>query len=173
MAIRIGKLGRLMMIAASSATVMGGCISAPTNGDSSSAARRQFPLDKLEKSTVELGGATIDIWLADTAEKQTEGLMFVSDEEIAENQGMLFVFSDERLRSFWMKNTIISLDIAFARADGEIVAMHTMPPLTVRGFPSIEPAMFALELEAGTLARLGVSVGDRITIPDSIFKQPD
>ncbi|RMF83278.1 MAG: DUF192 domain-containing protein, partial [Planctomycetota bacterium] len=131
---RIARLAAATLLA-----ISGGCISPPLDGDSSSAARRQFPLDSLAKSTVTLGGETFEVWLADTPAKQSEGLMFVSDDEIADNQGMLFVFQDERLRSFWMKNTIISLDIAFARADGEIVAIHTMPPLTLRGFPSIEP----------------------------------
>jgi uncharacterized membrane protein (UPF0127 family) len=84
---------------------------------------------------------------------------------------MLFVFPDERLRGFWMKNTITSLDIAFARMDGTIVAIHTMPPLTLETFPSFEPAMFALEVKAGTFAALGIQEGDKLVIPDEVFKQ--
>lgn len=96
--------------------------------------------------------------------------MHVAADEIADDQGMLFVFPDERLRGFWMKNTITSLDIAFARFDGTVVAIHTMPPLTLRSFPSYEPAMFALEVKAGTFARIGLKEGDKLEIPASIFK---
>jgi len=69
-----------------------------------------------------------------------------------------------------MRNTITALDIAFARRDGTIVAIHTMPPLTLRTFSSFEPAMFALEVKAGTFERLGVVEGDVMVIPDSVFK---
>ena len=96
--------------------------------------------------------------------------MHVAADEIAPDEGMLFVFPDEQVRSFWMKDTIISLDIAFARADGTIVATHAMPPLTLRSFGSVEPAMFALEMAAGSFDRLGIAPGDQIDIPDSIFK---
>ncbi len=150
--------------------LLSGCIGTPGMSSSdSSDPLRTFPLDTLETTTVTLGGRAIEAWLADTDEKQTEGLMFVTSEELGE-RGMLFVFSDERLRGFWMRNTVTSLDIAYARMDGTIVATHTMPPLTLRTFSSIEPAMFALEVRAGLLAELGVEAGDRLTIPDSVFK---
>lgn len=147
---------------------LGGCVGTPTENDSS--ARRGFPLDALPTTTVSIKANTFRVWLARTSDEQAEGLMFVTENDIADDQGMLFVFSDERLRAFWMKNTIISLDIAFARMDGTIVATHTMPPLTLRNFSSIEPAMFALELKSGTLARLGIDAGDRLEIPDRVFK---
>lgn len=131
---------------------------------------RQFPLDTLQTSQVQVKGNTFRTWLALTPDQQTEGLMHVSESEIADDQGMLFVFPDEQIRGFWMKNTIIPLDIAFARMDGTIVAIHTMPPLTLRTFSSIEPAMFALEVKAGTFARLGIVEGDVLRIPDDVFK---
>lgn len=147
-----------------------GCVGNPAMSSAdSSDALRDFPLSSLETATVTLKGQAIQAWLADTDEKQTEGLMFVTSEELGE-RGMLFVFSDERLRGFWMRNTVTSLDIAYARMDGTIVATHTMPPLTLRTFSSVEPAMFALEVRAGLLAELGVEAGDRLTIPDSVFK---
>jgi uncharacterized membrane protein (UPF0127 family) len=148
--------------------VLSGCISAPTDGPDSS--RRKFPLKELETTTVTIGENAFRVWLATTQEQRREGLMFVSDEEIADDQGMLFVFQREQYLSFWMRNTFISLDIAFARADGTIVTIHTMPPLTLRTFPSIEPAMFALEVKAGTFERLNIREGDRIEIPESVFK---
>lgn len=159
-----------------------GCVGDVTSGGGSSAQRR-FPLNTLKTSTLTISPApapgqsardlpshTFRIWLATTSDQQQEGLMYVPIEDIPDDQGMLFVFSDERVRGFWMKNTITSLDIAFARADGTIVAVHTMPPLTLQTFSSIEPAMFALEVKAGTFARLGIREGDRMNIPDDVFR---
>ena len=96
--------------------------------------------------------------------------MHVPAKEIDDDQGMLFVFSDERLRGFWMRNTITPLDIAYARMDGTIVKIWQMPVLTLHTFSSIEPAMFALEVKQGTFERLNVQEGDIISIPDDAFK---
>jgi uncharacterized membrane protein (UPF0127 family) len=136
-------------------------------------ARRRFPLDSLPTSTVQIHGQTVRVWLVRTPDQQQEGLMHVPAEEIADDQGMLFVFPDEDLRFFWMKNTITSLDIAYARADGLVVSTWTMPPLTLQSFPSIEPALFVLEMKAGAFARLGLRRGDTIAIPPEVFQDSD
>jgi uncharacterized membrane protein (UPF0127 family) len=99
-----------------------------------------------------------------------EGLMYVRPAEMADDQGMLFVFRDERVRGFWMKNTITPLDIAFARYNGEIVKIQHMPALTLDTFSSVEPAMFALEMKQGTFARLGIAEGDVMVVPDSALQ---
>jgi uncharacterized membrane protein (UPF0127 family) len=110
------------------------------------------------------------VWVANGPDEREEGLMWASADEIADDQGMLFVFPDEAYRGFWMKNTITPLDIAFARMNGAIVAIHTMPPLTLQTFPSLEPAMFALEMKAGSFERLGIKVGDHLDAPLDVFK---
>jgi uncharacterized membrane protein (UPF0127 family) len=140
-----------------------------TSGRASDA-RRRFPLDQLPTATITAKGQMIRVWLAATQERQTEGLMHVPAEEIADDQGMLFVFPDEDYRGFWMLNTVTPLDIAYARSDGTIVKTWQMPALTLQTFPSIEPAMFALEMKAGAFARLGIKDGDRLIIPDDVFK---
>jgi uncharacterized membrane protein (UPF0127 family) len=163
-----------------------GCVGAPSTGAAAppSATQRDFPLDRLKTSTITIEGPAapgqdasqtarrgpIRVWLALSSEQHQEGLMYVPADEIADDQGMLFVFPDERMRGFWMKNTITGLDIAFARMDGTIVAIHTMPPLTLETFSSFEPAMFALEVKAGTFSKLGVVEGDKLAIPDEVFK---
>ena len=149
-----------------------GCIGSPTGdaGSGTSSARRQFPLETLPTSTVVIKEHTFRVWLALDADRREEGMMFVPENEIADDQGMLFVFPDERYLGFWMKNTITPLDIAYVRIDGTIVATHTMPILTLRTYPSYEPAMFALEVKAGTFERLGIKTGDRLDIPEDVFK---
>jgi uncharacterized protein len=148
-----------------------GCIGSTGGGaGEGSSARRRFPLSTLSTSAVTVKEQTFRVWLAQTADQREEGLMWVPENEIADDQGMLFVFPDERYLGFWMKNTITPLDIAFARFDGTIVATHTMPILTLDTFPSYEPAMFALEVKAGTFAKLGIQAGDRLAIPADVFK---
>jgi uncharacterized membrane protein (UPF0127 family) len=149
-----------------------GCVGSPagTGDDQGSASRRQFPLETLPTSAVSIEDHTFRVWLTLDAERREEGLMFVPENEIADDQGMLFVFPDEQYLGFWMKNTITPLDIAYARTDGTIVTIHTMPILTLQTYPSFEPAIFALEVKAGTFQRLGIAEGDRIDIPDDVFK---
>jgi uncharacterized protein len=128
-----------------------------------------------QTSKMSLKGHEFAIWLALTDEQQQKGLMFVSEAEMQPTsegleRGMLFVFGREQPRSFWMRNTIIPLDIAFMRSDGQIVKTHTMPPLTTQLFPSVEPARYALEVNAGVFQRLGITEGDVAEIPDSLLK---
>jgi len=149
-----------------------GCIgsSGDAGGQASSAARRKFPLDSLPTAVIRVHDRPITVWLAVTPDTREEGLMWVPPEALPDDRGMLFVFPDEELLSFWMKDTITPLDIAFARMNGEVVTVHTMPPLTLQTFPSYEPAMFALEMRAGVFAKIGLKAGDRLDIPDSVFK---
>lgn len=150
--------------------LLGDCSGGSSGNASLPSAQRRFPLKTLPTADVSLKGTTIKAWLATTPDQREEGLMFISDSEITVGQGMLFVFPNERDLAFWMKNTLIPLDIAFARADGTIVAVHTMPPLTLESFPSFEPAMFALELKSGVLGRIGAAVGDKLIVPAEVLK---
>jgi uncharacterized membrane protein (UPF0127 family) len=170
-----------------------GCVRSPGGGESTmptttsassptsrraSDARRDYPLDSLPTAFITIDGHIFRVWLAKEgapvrrgAQRTIveEGLMFVPPEEIADDQGMLFVFTDESIRGFWMRNTVTPLDIAFARMNGTIVKIWQMPPQTLRTFSSIEPAMFALEVKQGTFARLGIKEGDRIDIPPEVL----
>lgn len=133
-------------------------------------ALRKFPLESLSTSAVTINDNTFRVWLAVSSDQTQEGLMYVSQDRIADDQGMLFVFDRDDFRAFWMKNTITPLDIAFIRSDGTIVKIHTMPRLTLQTFPSLTPARFALEVKAGTFGQLGIREGDRVDIPADVFK---
>ena len=77
----------------------------------------------------------INAYLADTPAKRAQGLMHVTD--LSENAGMLFVFSQPRQVSMWMKNTVISLDILFLNPNGMIVKIHkNAQPLSLASIPS-------------------------------------
>jgi len=116
--------------------------------------------------SVELGGKTFTVEIADTSEKQALGLMF--RDSMPDDQGMLFIFPIEAPRSFWMKNTRIPLDIMYFDKDYRLVSISAdTPPCRVSrcpSFPSIAPAQYVLELNAGKAAELGVGLGDRLTV---------
>jgi uncharacterized membrane protein (UPF0127 family) len=116
--------------------------------------------------SVELGGKSFAVEIADTREKQALGLMF--RDEMPADKGMLFIFPSEAPRSFWMKNTRIPLDIMYFDKDLNMVSISadTQPCRVSRcpSYPSIAPAKYVLELNAGTASELGVGPGDRLTI---------
>lgn len=102
-----------------------------------------------------------DIYLAISREQQMRGLMYVRD--LPETTGMLFVYRGNGPRSMWMRNTYISLDIAFARDDGSIIniARDTVP-LSEESIAADEPATYVLELNAGVTAALSIEPGARL-----------
>ncbi|MDX2199790.1 MAG: DUF192 domain-containing protein [Phycisphaerae bacterium] len=157
---------------------LAGCVgnpppsSAPSGSGRASDASRRFPLDSLATGQILHEGKPIRVWLARSPQEQSEGLMFVPTDEIADDQGMLFIFPMEQQLGFWMLNTIAPLDIAYTRLDGTIVSTYQMPPRTLQTFPSIEPAIFALEMKQGAFARLGIEPGDRLEIPQSLLRAP-
>jgi uncharacterized membrane protein (UPF0127 family) len=102
-----------------------------------------------------------DIYLAISAPQQRRGLMFVR--KMPETTGMLFVYEDTDYHSMWMKNTYISLDLVFAKKDGNISSIiHEALPLSLTSRASIEPVNFVLELNAGTARRLNIGNKSRI-----------
>ena len=107
-------------------------------------------------------GFTVEV--ANTAEEQARGLMF--RKELAPDKGMLFPFARERMASFWMKNTIIPLDIIFIRSDGSIesIAANTTP-YSLDSVESSEPVAAVLELAGGRAAELAIKPGDMVEWP--------
>jgi uncharacterized membrane protein (UPF0127 family) len=124
--------------------------------DSLSAVELQ-PLEIVSKAGVH----TFAVEMAVTPEDQARGLMF--RRELPEGQGMLFDFQREQPATFWMKNTYVSLDMIFIRADGRIlrIAENTVP-LSEALVPSGGPVRAVLEVVAGTARKLGIAPGDRV-----------
>jgi len=100
--------------------------------------------------------------VADTTQQRTKGLM--SRTSLPWDQGMLFVFDSEQPLSFWMKDTLIPLDIAFADASGVIFQIDSMEPQTLTAHPSSRPAKYALEVNRGWFASSRVKIGDKIAV---------
>ena len=109
---------------------------------------------------------TIAAEIADTPEAREQGLM--ERKGLAENEGMIFIFPDERQMTFWMKNTLIPLDVLFFDKNGNFLSSQTMQPCTgdpCNLYPSGKPAKYALELAAGFVTMKGVGLGWRLVLP--------
>lgn len=106
----------------------------------------------------------VEVEIADDDNERQRGLM--GRTELAENAGMLFVYEAEQPRSFWMKDTLIPLSIAYIAAEGWIVDIQDMQPLDETSYPSAEPARYALEVNQGFFRERGIQVGDRLDLPE-------
>ena len=138
---------------------VGFLLSAQTSEDSS--LESAFGADRLIISADEHACYLFDVYVASTREQQMRGLMHVR--ELSEFMGMIFIYRRADIRSMWMRNTYIPLDMLFIRGDGTIssVAANTVP-LSLESVASIEPVNFVLELNAGVAAKLGIGTESRI-----------
>ncbi len=99
--------------------------------------------------------------VARTPEEQATGLM--NRQALAPDRGMIFPYVPPRDASFWMKNTLIPLDIIFVRSDGTIARIEPQTvPLSLEPVPSLEPVGAVLEIPGGRAAELGIQPGDRV-----------
>lgn len=105
-----------------------------------------------------------NVEIADDAAEQRKGMMFRLS--MPDDGGMLFLFPDDAIRSFWMKDTLIPLDVLFIRADGEIAHIHAMArPQDHATITYNMPVRAVLELKGGMAGALGIQAGDRIVHP--------
>lgn len=117
--------------------------------------------------SVELRGSRFVVEIADDDRERERGLMFRTS--LAPDAGMLFLFDDEEPRAFWMKNCKIALDILYFDSKLKLVGQALeVPPCSLGdrcpGYPSGAPAQYVLEVNPGTARRLGVQLGDVLTV---------
>jgi len=134
----------------------GACLAAPARTSASHA--------------LHLHGHTFRVELATNDAQRELGLMHRTS--LAADRGMLFVFPYDAPQSFWMKNTLIPLDILFFDKDRNLVSMQLdVPPCKADPcptYPSGKPAKYVLELAAGTVAQLGITTGDTFSVDGKI-----
>lgn len=103
----------------------------------------------------------LDIEIADDEASIEVGMMY--RQSMKDSQGMLFIFDKEAPRSFWMRNTYISLDLIFIDAAQKIVTIHRdAKPMSDVSMPSSRDAQYVLEVNGGFCAKYGVAEGDYI-----------
>lgn len=99
--------------------------------------------------------------VARTAQEQARGLMFRT--EMGPNEGMLFPYEQPRVLSFWMKNTVLSLDLIFIGPDRRVINVAANAvPYSEQSIVSAAPAIATLELNAGRAAELGIVAGAQV-----------
>ena len=160
---------RLRLLAAGAlVALLSGCGAEPTSAVAAppaapGVAPSGLPLVPLRIRT---GGRTHEftVEVARTEDEQARGLMF--RESLAPDAGMIFPFSPPRPASFWMKNTLIPLDIIFVRTDGTIehIAANTIP-YSLDPVASYGVVGAVLEIAGGRAAQLGLKEGDRVSWP--------
>lgn len=122
------------------------------------------PPGKLPTTTMAVGSKQYTVEIAATDSARERGLM--RRDSMPENWGMIFVFKEPQMQSFWMKNTRIPLDIIYLDADGKVVSVHQMKPFDESPVNSKGPAKYAIELNVGQAALAGVKEGDVMVVPD-------
>jgi len=147
--------------------MMAGCDSSPSEKPTTTDQKRNLGPQFVKEGELSIISGTgdtirtIDIEIADIESERTIGLMH--RRSMPDTQGMLFIFDEEEQRSFWMRNTLIGLDIIYIRANGEIesIAKYTVP-MSERSVPSKGPATYVLEVIEGFCDRYNVKEGDKV-----------
>lgn len=113
------------------------------------------------------GPVKVNIEFAKTPEEWQKGLM--NRPSLPKDSGMLFVFSDEETRSFWMKDTLISLDVIFISSKGRVNEMTTLNPCQeteiCQPYNSKTPAQYVLEINAGAAEKWRIMESDLLELP--------
>lgn len=136
--------------------VIAGCIVASVPAEAASFQ----PLEIVTKNGVQV----FSVEMATTEKEKETGLMY--RKELADGKGMLFDFNPEQEVSMWMKNTYVSLDMIFIRADGRILRIaENTEPMSTKIISSRGPARAVLEVVAGTAQKYGIRPGDRVGHP--------
>jgi uncharacterized protein len=122
-------------------------------------------------SWVELRGERYVVEVADDPASRARGLMF--RDALPPGHGMLFIHDIEEPQAFWMKNTRIALDILYFDRRLRLVSLSAQVPPCDRGdrcpvYPSVQPALYTLELNAGEAGRLGVQAGDELVLSPTL-----
>ena len=118
---------------------------------------------------IEIDGSRFDVEIADTPEERSRGLS--GRESLPDSSGMLFVYRQSRVPSFWMKDMLIPLDFVWIGEECSVVDLHTDVPPPAPGTSSASlptyrpgsPVKYVLEINAGKVGELGIEIGDRVT----------
>ena len=124
------------------------------------AASAQTGPQSLPAIRLSVGIRYINAELAQTDDQRETGLMF--RKSMGTNDGMIFVFDRPGQQCFWMKNTLIPLDVAFIGDDGAIINIDQMAPQTLDSHCSEKPARYVLEMNDGWFAKRGIRAGQKI-----------
>jgi uncharacterized membrane protein (UPF0127 family) len=158
---RLARLGPVLTLAVALA-----CAPRPaTEPVAAARSPRDAPAPRVVVVTAAGARLPVTVELARSDEEQARGLMY--RRELAPEAGMLFLFSETRPRSFWMKNTLLPLDMLFIDDGGRVAGLiERAEPLTTSPQDPGVPSRYVLEVNGGWAARHGVRPGDRVEFED-------
>lgn len=163
---RSSRPGHLLLCSFLLALPLLGCRSNGSEGDAQSGPETSEAVMPAgpgrDLAWVIFGADTVVAEIARTPDQRSQGLK--DRDFLAPGAGMIFVFETEEVRSFWMQDTFIPLDIAYLDANARIIDIQQMEPETTRLHTSSGPAMFALEVPQGWFAEMEIAVGARAQI---------
>lgn len=163
---RLPRPGHLLLCSFLLALPLLGCRSNGSEGDAQSGPETSEAVMPAgpgrDLAWVIFGADTVVAEIARTPDQRSQGLK--DRDFLAPGAGMIFVFETEEVRSFWMQDTFIPLDIAYLDANARIIDIQQMEPETTRLHTSSGPAMFALEVPQGWFAEMEIAVGARAQI---------
>lgn len=132
-----------------------------------SASWSQSPPNELAKIFTPTG-VSLSVEIAETVDKRSQGLMF--RQSLEADQGMLFIFPEMGYWTFWMKNTLIPLDILWMDESGKILHVESQVPICTKKddscprYYSTRESIFVLEIQAGRAKELGLTPGTRLSV---------
>lgn len=163
----IGRWGALLRVLVWGAwLVLGGACGEVGRSAGGPQARQQ---EQRPLYLITVGGVSLQVEVAATPEERTRGLS--GRREVPAGTGMLFLYRDEARRSFWMKDTLVPLTVAFLDSEGRIVQMEDMVPLSEEPHTSRAPVRYVLEVPRGWFERVGVEVGDRVEFGEELRRR--
>lgn len=126
-----------------------------------SKAQQTLPIERITIVSQSGGELYFDVEIADDNDERRIGMMYRT--EVPDNTGMLFIFDDVAERRFWMKNTLVALDLLFITEDGVVHSIqHNAEPESLRLLESHGAVKAVLEIGGNVAAEKGIDVGDRV-----------
>jgi len=130
---------------------------------------RSFQLDDLKKAEIKIDDHKFSLWVMDTYAKRQEGMMFVENSDFKDNEGMIFLFKQPEYQRFWMRNTLVPLDIAYVSPSRRIINTYTMKAFDeTTDYSSFGAADVVIELRAGSFKKLNIGRSAKVTLPKDL-----
>ena len=137
---------------------------------------RIFQTDSLETTTIKTPGGDLKLWIMDDEDKRREGMMFLKDHEVEDNEGMIFVFPEVQKMSgnyaFWMHNTLLPLDIDYISKDKKVLNVGKGEPMNDSPVKPTGDYFYVIEVKQGLSAKFGLTPGAKIDISDALKGKP-
>lgn len=139
----------------------------PQKAAEASNPKRLYQLADLQKAKIEIDGKSISVWVMNDEGKREEGMMWLDDKDVKNDEGMLFVFPAVQpvQNGFWMQNTVLPLDIMYFSHAGKLINTQEGKPFDETSLKPTSPYLYVVEMKQGSAKRLGFRPGSSLVVP--------